>query len=162
MKVYQMTQEQVDLLSNDIIEVLQEILKVSEQLQEQNLEVKTVFDNEDKNNKLVQDIDYLTNSIGSLKNQMKNEFTGMIELNNSIGENLQLLQDMNKKLNKKSSNFQIPDTQKKNKILWFIGGIGLGIFLTISIFIYAHNGTSILSDTSNKTQNKIKEYIYEH
>lgn len=160
MQVYQLTQEQIDLLSNDLIEVLQEISKVHEQLQQQNLEVKTIFDNDSKNNELITNIEYLINDAGVIKNQLKNEFQGIKQLNNSIGENLQLLQNMNKKLDKKASNFQVPSTKKKNRLLWFIGGIGLGILLTISIFIYAHNGTLILKDTSNKTQNKIKEYIY--
>ena len=162
MQVYQLTQEQIDLLSNDIIDVLHEISKVQQLLRQPNIEVKTIFDNEDKNDALITNVEYLINNAGAIKNEMRNEFKDMEQLNKSIGENLHLLQNLNKKLDKKHSNFQVPSTKKKNNFLCFIGGIGLGCFLTISIFVYAHNGTSILKNTSNKTQNNLKEYFYEH
>ncbi len=161
-KIVQFTQQQVDLFQNDIIEVLQEISKVSTQLQEQNIEVTNIFDNESKNEKLITDIDFLINSVGMIKNEFVGELKDVKNLYSRIDEHIERINTINRKLDKKYSNFQVPSTKSKsNKYLLILTGIMLGIFLNTSIFIYAHDDFSIVSNTYNKALTKTKDYYEE-
>ena len=161
-KVYQMTQEQVDLFSNDIIEVLQEISKVSTQLQEQNIEVKNIFNNDSKNDKLISDINFLINSVGSVKDDLVKEYKGIKDLYSYMDKHIDAIISINKKLDKKYSNFQVPGTESKsNKYLLILTGAILGIFLNMAFFIYANDGFSVVTNTYNKALTKTKDYYEE-
>jgi chromosome segregation ATPase len=159
MKVYQMTQEQIDLLSNDLIEILQEISTVNKELQETTESNKQLLNESDlsKLNRVSNDITFIVNSVNLLKNDLLEDYNGVHLLFEDLKKQYEAIETLSKKLDKKYAHIHQFTPHKSGQSKWLLLFIGasVGISLMAGLFAFIY-GDGFISQSINELVNIFK------
>jgi uncharacterized membrane protein len=147
-KVYQLSHEQVNFLANDLVEILQEITKTSEELQELNEKSKNFISDNDvsKLKDLLKEVSFILTSTEAIKDEAVDSFKGVENLFYEMKEHTQKIETLNKKLDKKYSN-QFKPVNESSKMPFFFAGV-VGFLIAMGIFGLA-NGFESLTNIFN-------------